>query len=91
MVAPWLDPFKSRDPELFNFTLDSKIAERMDMHMLYSDNDMESIDLTVSRLQESLPNLHSHVFKGYGHFCLEDMNTPIFPELLSLCLTGKSA
>jgi hypothetical protein len=88
LVAPWLDPLKSRDAELFNFSLDETIGIRTDLHILYSDNDMESVDMTVSYLKTSLSNIKAHLFSGYGHFCLGDMKTGAFPDLLHLCLNG---
>lgn len=88
LVAPWLDPLKSRDAELFNFTLDPSIGKRTDLHIVYSDNDMESVDMTLSRLTDALHDFKTHLFPGYGHFCLGDMKTPAFPQLLDICLKG---
>ena len=89
LVAPWIDPLEARDPEFFNFEFDPYLIDRIETHLIYSDNDMESIDLTLETINKTYPSITSHLFKGYGHFCEEDMGTQEFPELLNITL-GKA-
>ena len=89
LVAPWLDPHKSKDPALFDFKINSDLIKRTDLHMLYSDNDEDSIDLSVEIIKSALPDIISYEFKNYGHFCKSDLKTEEFPELLNICLKGE--
>ncbi len=89
LVAPWLDPLKNKDPSFFNFKLDPHLTNRMQVKILYSDNDMESIDLSLDIIRDNINNTTQFLFKGYGHFCTDDMGTVEFPELLNICLKGE--
>lgn len=85
LVAPWLDPQKLRaDPEFFKFDLDYTIKERTDLHIVASDNDMDDIVESVRIVRETFPEAGFHLFQRYGHFCLSDMETDNFPELLKI-------
>ena len=86
--APWLDPFKEKDPEFFDFRIDPELIFRTDLHMFYSNNDMETICLSVNQIREAVPNIKTRLFKNYGHFCYQDMGTDAYPELLNTAL-GK--
>lgn len=86
-VAPWLDPFKFMQKtygfDLFDFERDPDILDRVGSAVIFhSDNDGESIQLSVKEIQETWPNFPIRIFNGYGHFCLEDMKTTAFSELL---------
>ncbi len=86
LVAPWLDPDQNKDPDFFNFEIDPNLTERTDLHMFYSDNDMESIQTSVKTIHSKIPDIHSREFKSYGHFCLGDMGTDQFPELRDIVI-----
>lgn len=89
LVAPWLDPNKDgADPKFFDFTIDSEVTKRTDLHILVSDNDMEDIEVSVQIIKKVLPDAQYHLFPGYRHFCRSDMNTDAFPELLDI-VNGK--
>lgn len=48
----------------------------------YSDNDEDDILKTVEILKSKIPQAEFREFKGLGHFCIEDLHTEKFPELL---------
>ena len=56
------------------------------MTIFNSDNDMETVQKTVNILREKIKNIGYKEFHNYGHFCIEDMHTPKFPELLEFIL-----
>ncbi len=96
LVAPWLNPLKEHDKEVlnnpqdfFDFDIDTNLSKRIDTHLIYSDNDMESINVSIDIIKETLSDVRFHLFKNYGHFCESDMNGNAFPELLNICLKGK--
>lgn len=86
LVAPWLDPKQEKDETFFTFKINNTLPAKTDLHMVYSDDDMESIGITVEMIKKAIPNIQCHEFKGYGHFCFSDMNTEEFPELRDIVL-----
>lgn len=91
LVAPWLDP--SREYEsLFAFKIDTELERKAKegINILYSTNDGEEMQATVTLLRDHLPAARYHKFVNYGHFCLSDMDTREFPELLKICIPNES-
>lgn len=88
LVAPWLDPNREKDPEFFQFTIDSSLTTRTELHVVVSDNDASDINLSVKTIQSQLPQARLHIFQKLGHFCFSDMNTEKFHELREIAL-GK--
>ena len=86
LVAPYLDPEHTIQPRFFDFKIDASITERTDLHMLYTDNDMQSVMTSIEMIKNAIPNIQSKLFSGYGHFCLDDMKTEEFPELKDLLI-----
>jgi predicted alpha/beta hydrolase family esterase len=89
LVAPWLDPegyLKELNPEsdYFDFKIDPKLTERIEMHCMYSTDDEKYILDSVDRIQKELPDIIRHVFTDKGHFTEPDLGTKEFPELLDL-------
>lgn len=83
LVAPWLDPSGKIDPEFFRFTVDPDLASRTaSLTLMYSTDDDPEILESVQRLESSVKNIRMRVFEGKGHFCLRDLGTEEFPELL---------
>lgn len=87
LVAPWLDPFREKCPEFFEFELDRKISDRCEVHLFASDNDDGDINQSVDRIRATFPSIKYRIFPGYGHFCLSDMGSDRFPELAAVLLT----
>lgn len=86
LVAPWLDPDREHTKHFFDdFELDPNLASRTKgVTVFYSDNDQKSVLKTVDLLQQAVTGIKFKKFHNYGHFCIEDMKTPEFPELLQV-------
>lgn len=95
LVAPWLDPLKfmptNYGHDLFEFERDRNLLSRIDNSIIFhSDNDMESIQLSLQEIQSVWPDFPIRIFRNYGHFCPGDgdMTTNAFPELLEEVLAN---
>ena len=83
LVAPWLDPKKRIDLEFFNFEIDPNIATKTaELVVMYSTDDGPEILTTIETLKSKLVGVDFQEFSGKGHFCLNDLKTQEFPELL---------
>jgi predicted alpha/beta hydrolase family esterase len=84
LVAPWLDPYQEHTKDFFDdFEIDPDFATRTDgVIIFHSDNDQESVQETTRILREKVKNIEYREFHNYGHFCLNDLGTQEFPELL---------
>lgn len=89
LVAPWLDPDKILG-EFLTCKLNPKLSELIDdIHVFYAHNeDVTGVKPTVDLVMESYPKAKLHEFETHGHFCLGDMGTPAFPELLEVVEHG---
>jgi uncharacterized protein len=87
LVAPWLDPDRSKTTDFFNFAIDPSILSRInEVHLLVSKDDDKDIHQSVSLITKALPNITVHEFEGMGHFTYGGMKTEKFPELLKIIL-----
>lgn len=88
LVAPWLDPDKEHTKNFFDdFEIDPEVTMRTaGITIFSSDNDQASVLKTVRILREKVKHIQYKEFPGYGHFCIEDMKTTEFPELLNTIL-----
>lgn len=84
LVAPWLDPDKTKTVNFFDdFEIDTELMSRTQgITIWYSDNDEESVLKTVEILKNKIPSADFKEFRGLGHFCIDDLNSEKFPELL---------
>lgn len=83
LVAPWLDPERSLDTGMFDFTIDIDLLSKAGSTVIFSStDDMEDVKASVEILKKEIPSIRIVEFKEYGHFCVEDMGTDVFPELL---------
>lgn len=89
LVAPWLDPERKHTKNFFDdFELDTSLVQRTaGVTIFNSDNDMADIQKTVDIVREKVKNVDYREFHDYGHFCIADMGTPEFPELLEELLS----
>jgi hypothetical protein len=90
VVAPWLDPNKTKgeDNDFFNFSMDSNLVARTNGITIFnSDDDMEAVHTSVKKIMETIPNIKLVDFHEKGHFCLSDLGGEAFPELLVEVLT----
>lgn len=84
LVAPWIDPDKYLDTDMFDFTIDENIADKTQGLTLFSStNDMEEVQKSVEQIKAKVKNIKVVEFQSAGHFCYEDMGTDAFPELLA--------
>ncbi len=93
LVAPWLDPEKSKgkDNDFFNFTMDEKLVSRTaGVTIFNSDNDDSSIHVSVEKILGSIPDIKLVDFHSYGHFCFSDMQTVEFPQLLEEAISVRA-
>jgi predicted alpha/beta hydrolase family esterase len=92
LVAPWMgiksdDAVDTFNDDFFNFTLDRTIASKTaDIHIIYSNDDFQSIHESISILRESLDDVKFIELQNKGHFTRESLGTEVFPELLEVCI-----
>lgn len=68
--------------KLKDFEYDSSLKEYFNQLVIfYSDDDMDNIIESAKKVHEILGGELIHL-EGKGHFCLEDMGSEEFPELL---------
>lgn len=53
-----------------------------------SDDDQSTIHESVRIIRDRVDGINYKEFHNYGHFCVEDMNTVEFPELLTTALSS---
>jgi predicted alpha/beta hydrolase family esterase len=83
LVAPWLDVERELETGFFDFTIDPHLVSRTDGVVIFnSDNDSDYIQKSVSKIRTEIPQAKYVEFHNYGHFCIGDMKSEAFPELL---------
>lgn len=88
LVAPYIDPDREKTTDFFDFMIDPTLSDRTDLHILHSDNDIRSIERSMDAIRPLLLKARYHLFPNYGHFIIQDMKTPVFPELATIALKG---
>lgn len=90
LVAPWTNPSNnphSDTADFFNFSIDRDLVSRTGgVSVFYSKNDDESVLKTIDLIRENIDQATYQEFANKGHFCLSDLGTVEFPELLEECL-----
>jgi predicted alpha/beta hydrolase family esterase len=88
LVAPWIDVEQQEPNKFFDFMIDANLVRRTaGMTIFHSADDQSTIQSSVKKLRETLPDVAYREFKNYGHFTMEYMGTPEFPELLEELLS----
>ena len=88
LVAPSLNPEKTWGKEMFNFTIDQNLMNRVEELVIFnSTDDHAAIQETVRILREAFPKLSYKEFTNMGHFTVADMPSSEFPELVSEILS----
>jgi len=84
LVAPWLDPDQEHTKDFFDdFEIDPDFPARTKGVTIFnSDNDQDSVQKTVKIVRNKVKDLTYREFHNYGHFCIGDLKTTEFPELL---------
>lgn len=71
----------------FDFKIDPGLdARTQNLIMFVSDDDRDAIRQAAQKLRDTVSGVQYREFHGYGHFCLGDMKTTEFPELLEAAL-----
>jgi len=87
LVAPWINPDEyevSDTADSFDFEIDPDFPDRTQgVSVFISSDDEPSVVKTVDILHAKVPNLDMHQYSDKGHFCLENLGTQEFPELLA--------
>lgn len=87
LVAPWMNPDREEDFDFFDFKISTVLEGQVNQFTIFaSDNDAKSVKTTVALLREAFPSIYYKEFHNYGHFCIEDMHTVEFPELLEVLI-----
>jgi uncharacterized protein len=88
LVAPWLDPDGEHTKDFFDdFDIDPDVVARTGgIIVFYSDDDEKGVMKTVEIIRTKINNVQFREFHNYGHFCIDDMKTTKFPELLHTIL-----
>ncbi len=87
LVAPWIDLDRTLDNGMFDFTLNENLVTRTKGITIFnSTNDIKEVQKSVEKIMITVKDIKLVEFQNYGHFCLSDMKTQEFPELLDECL-----
>ncbi len=72
--------------EFYSFEHDPKLTERISsIHIVYSQDDpVKGIKESTDTMRRWYPNAISHKFTDKGHFCVEEMHSLEFPELIEI-------
>lgn len=85
LVAPWLDPNRSKTTDYFDFEIDQNLNSRVNkIHIFVSENDDGDVLRSVEMIEKSLLGAELHKYKDMGHFTFGAMKTVEFPDLLAL-------
>lgn len=88
LVAPWIDPDNEeldKVGDFFEFTIDPTVQDRVGEISIFISDDEPYADVTKSAniLHATWPKSELIKMHGMGHFCLDEMGTEAFPELLN--------
>lgn len=85
LVAPWIDVEHELKTGFFDFEIDPLLPSRTKLLAIISSlNDDKAMLVTTKLLAEYWSEQQITYMENMGHFCLEDMNTREFPELLRI-------
>lgn len=89
LVAPWIDPDDTKKNNFFDFTPNPRISTQSKkwISLFCSEDDMKDVIKSIDSILETYQNLKVQRFVDKGHFCLWDLRTEAFPELLDTILS----
>lgn len=93
LVAPWKIPDSDDEAKkaFYLYPIDATLRSRVNRVVIFtSDNEEEDGKTSAKIFQESLGGQLIEL-KGRGHYCLDDMGTEEFPELLEIIAGPDSA
>ena len=85
LVAPWINSQREDNVTIFdNLQIEKDLTVRTEGITIFSSsNDDQAIKNSIEVLKDTIKDLKVLEFNDYGHFCLGDMKTKEFPELLA--------
>jgi len=85
LVAPWINSQREEDVTMFDgLRIDEDLLHKTNGVTIFSStNDDQMIKDSIKVLEDTIKDVKVVEFKDYGHFCLNDMKTREFPELLN--------
>ncbi len=85
LVAPWINSEREDNITMFeNLVIDENLINKTSRVTIFSSsNDDQAIKNSIDILKNTIKGTMVLEFKNYGHFCLGDMKTREFPELLN--------
>ncbi len=85
LIAPWINSQKEEPVTMFDALVidENLVAKTSGITIFSSSNDDQVIKNSIDVLKNIIKGLKVLEFKNYGHFCLRDMKTREFPELLN--------
>jgi predicted alpha/beta hydrolase family esterase len=87
LVAPWIDLENLLDTGMFDFEINSNVVLKTKGITLFSSTDDDLVvKQSIDKIIKDVKDIKVVEFQNYGHFCLNDMKTEEFPELLEECL-----
>ena len=89
LVAPWKIPseeFSDGENDLYDFDIDREIKDLVDEVIIFTSNDEEEDGKKSAQIYTDELNGKLIELKDHGHYCLDDMHTEEFPELLDSVL-----
>jgi predicted alpha/beta hydrolase family esterase len=89
LVAPWLDPGRTLEEDFFAGDFDPQLASRSGQIVIFeSDDDSDSVKVSIRRIQSEIQGIQYRTFEGYGHFTYDNLQGICFPELLDEVLSN---
>src|SRR3989338_906872 len=89
LVAPWKIPQETKkgaDVNLYTYPVDTTIKDRVNKIVMFTADDEEDDRSEERRVFHKALGGEIIELKGRGHYCLEDMGTEEFPELIKVIL-----
>ena len=90
LVAPWINSQREDDITMFDdLRIDENLINKTTGITIFSSsNDDQAIKNSISVLESAIKGVKVVRFDNYGHFCIGDMKTREFPELLKEVLNS---
>lgn len=88
LVAPWKIPWKrsKENKEFCNYEIDENIKSLIKELIIFTSNDEEEDGKKSAKIFHDAIGGEIIELKNHGHYCLRDMGTNEFPELLEKIL-----
>ena len=75
--AQWIDSY-----DFFDFKIDKDLVKKTENTRVFISRDDSETIRDFNKLKKEIKNLDILEFENKGHFCLKDLGTRVFPELL---------